>query len=171
MARTFFEDIAADGVFLDVRGEMARRSRPTERAAHHVGRVLTSAWVLAGMLVGAALWMLANSGWFPWPVWDAYPFAMLATIYSVLGPMLAVLILMRQYHDQQVSELTSEVELQVMLHAERKLTVALHLLEAQRRGTEPAVDPQMLEDLLKEIDHERLVETMRRRLEEDERRD
>lgn len=166
-----FEEIAEDGVFLDVRAEVSRRNRPTERLAHHVGRVLSSTWVLALLTTFGLLWILANSGSFPWKPWDSFPFPMLGTIYSIVSPLLAILILMRQYEDQRISELTSEVELQVMLHTERKITAALRLLEAIRRETDPELDQQDIDALLDEIEHDKLVEAMQRRLDQDERSD
>lgn len=165
-----FQELSPDGVFLDVRGEMARRRHAVGHLAHHVGRVMTSPWAFAALLLVGVLWAVLNSGWIEGVVpWDPYPFTLLGTIYSVLGPLVSVLILMRQFRDQQVTELTNEVELQTLLSNDRKLTVTLQLLEAMRRGRAPDVDPRMLDALQSEIDHGELVANMRQRLERDER--
>lgn len=166
-----FQQLSPDGVFLDVRGEMARRRGPVGHLAHHVGRIMTSPWAFALLLLVGVVWAVVNSGGFAAvEPWDPYPFPLLGTIYSVLGPLVSVLILMRQFRDQQVTELTNELELQTLLSNDRKLTVVLQLLDAQRRGLAPDVDSKMLDALLNEIDHGKLAENMRQRLERDERR-
>lgn len=165
----FFEEIAADGVFLDVRGELARRARRGDHLAHQVGRYLAKGWVLALLTLVPVVWVVVNSVAMLWRPLDPYPYALLGTIYSSLSPVIALMVLMRQNRDQQVAELNAEMNLQALLHTERKVTVVLHLLEAQRRGVPPDLDEELLHGLLRELDHARLVEALRRRLEDDER--
>ena len=152
---------------LNVRGEVARRRTRLSALIERVGHVLSHPAFFFALLAGHLLWILLNLPIYPWfAPWDPYPFTFLATIASVEAPFIALLVLMHQQRSQRVSELREETHLQVSLHVEREVSMALRQLEKLQRKDKTAAgqDPELLQRLQEDLDPQRLMEEVRRDL-------
>lgn len=148
-----------------VREEVEQRSGPLGHAANWIGRVLSHPAFFLGLLVGHLGWAAANLPWAPWPIWDPYPFTLLATIASVEAPFIALLVLMHQRRTARIDELREEVLLQMVMHQDRQASMLLQV--AHQLATErdlPIADSELLSHLEEEISPEALVEALRDRL-------
>lgn len=141
---------------LDVRDEITQRRGRVSDAVHTIGHSIARPSFFLALALAHVGWVVVNSGVIPGaPVWDPYPFTLLATIASVEAPFLSLLILMRQQQDAHIRELASEVNVQVALGIERKVTDILNRIDGSD-GDDKPVDP------------EQLLERIRRTLHEDE---
>ena len=100
-----------------------------------------------------AIWIVANSVYFLWHPWDAYPFILFNLILSMLAAIQAPIIMMSQNRQEDRDRLRAENDYKVNLKAEieiralsEKMDQLLHnqwvrLLEIQQ------IQMEMLEDL------------------------
>ena len=154
----------------NVREEIERTKPAGARAVRAIGNLLANPLFFAAMVVAHAVWILANLSGLPWQPWDPYPFTFLATIASVEAPFIALLVLMHQQRASRIHELREETNLQISLHIERQLSLALRLLdETERRLDVPSQeDHELLVELQQELDPQALVEQLRAELRESE---
>lgn len=154
-----------------VREEVERRRGPTQSAIAAVGRTLSRPLFVVGLLVAHVLWMVLNiRGLVLDQPWDPYPYTFLATLASIEGPLIALMILLRQHRDAQIAELREEVQLQISLRLERRGAVQLTVLHAlAERLSIPASEvmgEEPEESKLEEpLDPKTLIERVRERLE------
>ena len=117
---------------LNVRGEVVKRRTRLSTLVEWVGHVLSHPGFFLILLAVHLAWILLNLPIYPWfQPWD--PFTFLATIASLEAPFIALMVLMHQQRDQRISELREETHLQVSLHVEREITMALRLLDELQR--------------------------------------
>lgn len=154
------------GTILDVRAEMERRRTRTSAAISRIAHFLARPGFFIALTTVNVGWIIVNLQIMPWEPWDPYPFVFLATVASVEAPLLSLLILMHQERDKRIDELREETQLQVALHNERELSLALRLLDEVRRGLdiESEQEQQLLEILQEDVDPKRLMENLRREL-------
>lgn len=153
---------------LNVRVEVARQQSRMADVVDAIGRVLANPVFISTLAGAHVLWVAVNLPFVPWEPWDPYPFMFLATVASVEAPFIAVLVLMHQRHDRRIAELREEVALQVILHVERKAAMALRLLDRLGDGIDVGEERENLDHLQQDLDPERLMEQIRRRLVEAE---
>lgn len=161
------------GEILSIRDEVTRqRSRPAQWV-DAIGRVLARPLFLIAIVAFHVAWIVLNLPLMPWRPWDPYPFTFLATLASIEGPFFSLLVLMAQQRQSRVNELREEVSLQVSLHAERKTTMALRLLQEVEGGLNIKSDqkPEVLKDFSKPLDPEHLTVDLRNELRRDESTD
>jgi uncharacterized membrane protein len=135
-----------------------------DRIGRHLGRPMLFFVLLAAVLLWAALNLRVFPGVAPW---DPYPYMLLATIASAAAPFLTLLVLMYQRRNSRISELREEFDLQVVLHLERQMSMALRLLrEAHEHASVPIrQDRELLDSLEAELDALQLMTNVRRELE------
>lgn len=153
-----------DDEILNVRAEMVRRRGRLSAAVEEIGHAMASPSFFAGLAATHLLWILLNLPIYPWfAPWDPYPFTFLATVASVEAPFIALLVLMHQERESRIEELREETHLQVSLHSERELSVALRLLREiqQHQGIDTAEDLEVLERLQKDLNPQHLMENTR----------
>lgn len=98
-------------------------------------------------------WVLANKGVFPnIPIFDPYPFVLLITFVSLEAIILAIIVLISQNRENQISTLRDELELQVELFGEKELTKILFLLTKLLEANGIKLEDKELEDMLKAVD-------------------
>lgn len=98
-------------------------------------------------------WILINSGKIPTvPIFDPYPFVLLISFVSLEAIILAIVVLISQNRENQMSALREELQIQVELFAEKELTKILFLLKKimDERGIK--YKDEELDEMLNEVD-------------------
>ena len=155
---------------LNVRSEIEKQRSRMSALTDRIGRVLAHPLFFILLLAAHLLWILFNLPIFPWAPWDPYPFTFLATVASAEAPFIALLILMYQKRDRRIDELREETSLQVLLHVEHQLSLALRLLDElqEKMGVETQQDPAFLKHMQEDLDPRRVMENIREDLEDAE---
>ncbi len=157
---------------LNVRAEITHREGRVAGRIDAIGRVLARPAFFLAVLAAHVAWIALNLPVWPWwRPWDPYPFTFLATVASVEAPFITLLILMNQKRESRIAELREETNLQVSLHLEREVTVGLRLLRElqEAQGVRSRQDPELLERLQEYLDPQRLMDSLRRHLRQEER--
>ena len=163
-ARSHWQRIGKNaGEILNVRAEINKESSPQAMLIEQVGNVMARPSFLLSLLALHLIWIALNLPLWPWRPWDPYPFMFLATVASLESPFIALLVLMHQHRERIIDELREETSLQVSLHSERELAVALRLLRElqEKQGIETGEDPKLIEEMQEELDPERLLKNLR----------
>ena len=101
-----------------------------ERLAERIGDVAGSAGFILFHLGWFALWALDNLGLVPGlPVFDDYPFPLLALLLAMEAVVLASCVLIRQNRAAELAEERSHIDLQVNMLAEREVTKVIQMLD------------------------------------------
>jgi uncharacterized membrane protein len=156
----------AEEIF-NVRAEIAKQRTQMPAFIDRLGNILTHPAFFLSFLAGHLLWIALNLPLYPWwTPWDPYPFMFLATVTSAEAPFIALMVLMYQQRNQRIAELREETHLQVSLHAERQLSMALRILGEMRQqlGGETQQDPELLAHLQQDLDTRELLANLRRDL-------
>ena len=123
---------------------VAALERSFEEKRDWVGRIADVIAGFSGSMAFVALhvlwfvlWFLINTrvgrqipGIRAIPVFDPYPFILLAMVVSVEGVLLSTFVLMKQNRMQQRSDNRHQLDLQINLLAEEEVTKSLQLLRA-----------------------------------------
>lgn len=153
------------GELVSVREEVSEHGRPLGRVIHGMGRWLARPSFFVGLLSLHLLWILVNTfpiG--PLEAWDPPPFTLLATLASIEGPLLTLLVLMRQVQDRHIAELRGETQLQVSLHVEHRTKAALARIAEVKQALGLATDEQELRELQRPLDPKKLIEQIREQM-------
>ena len=98
-------------------------------------------------------WILANLGKIPGiPVFDPYPYVLLIMAVSLEAIILAIVVLISQNREKQISTLRDELQLQVELIAEREITKVLALLKNLLAEKGIKITDVELQEMLEEVD-------------------
>jgi uncharacterized membrane protein len=154
---------------LNIRGEIERQRTWQSTLVERIGYFLARPAFFLVLLAVHLLWILLNIRIFPWfEPWDPYPFTFAATFASLEAPFIALLILMHQQRNARIEELREETHLQVSLHIEREITMALRLLAEVQEGTgrQSQQDAELLASMKEDLDPSRLMENLRRDLQQ-----
>ena len=136
-----------------------------ERVAEKVGDVAGSAGFILFHLGWFALWSLDNLGWFPWvPVFDEYPFPLLALLLAMEAVILASCVLIRQNRAAELAEERSHIDLQVNMLAEREITKVIQMLD--RISVALRIDHVVVDQESQELGEETTVPGLARKLRE-----
>lgn len=157
----------ADEEILNVRAEVIKQRGGLASVVERIGHALASPTFFAALAFSHVAWVVVNLPLYPWfEPWDPYPFTFLATVASVEAPFIALLVLMHQERESRIEELREETHLQVALHAEREISVALRLLrEIQlHHNIETEEDLDLLDHLQENLDAQHLMQHVRRDL-------
>lgn len=159
---------------LNVRAEVTRNRSTLSAAIDAIGRVLSHPAFFVCLLASHLLWIAVNLPVYPWfTPWDPYPFTFLATIASAEAPFIALLVLMHERRESRIGELREEISLQVSLHVERELSMALRLMRESQHEMRitSAQDSDELDTLCNNLDPRSLMHNLRRDLRETEGED
>ena len=171
MQATSSKQSAERAPILNVREEMDEKRTAVTVAVDAVGRTLCRPITFFLVQLFHLGWVALNLRMIPGLApWDPSPFTLLATIASALAPILSLMILMRQHRDTRVAELREEVQLQVSLNIERKLTHTLRLLDqvGRRLDVQDDADPDELDEMKQPLDSEKLMDRIRQHLDDSE---
>ena len=103
-------------------------------------------------LIFFIVWIIINSGTFPQiPIFDPYPHVLLTTAVSLEAIILAIIVLISQNRENQVSTLREELQLQVGLITEREITKILRLLNQLLKERGIRVEDPELQEMLEII--------------------
>jgi uncharacterized membrane protein len=107
-----------------------------------INLILFSGWILVNTEKIATI-----------PAFDPFPFPLLTTIVSLEAIFLTVIVLMSQNRQSQTSTIRDELQLQVVLIAEKEITKMLKLMRLllRKQGIEVKNDAE-LEQMIDEID-------------------
>ncbi len=148
---------------------MEEEARPPppwrERVAEQVGDIAGSAGFILFHLGWFALWAVANLGWVPGlPVFDEYPFALLALLLAMEAVILASCVLIRQNRAAELAEERSHIDLQVNMLAEREITKAIQMLD--RISVALGIDHVVVDQESQELGETTTVPSLARKLRE-----
>lgn len=145
--------------------DRTRRARDTPTLV--ADRVTAFAGSMLSVYVHLALvgfWLLVNTRVISWvPVFDPYPFVMLAMFASVEAIFLSTFVLISQNRQAELAERRNSLDLQINLLAEHEITQGIRMLNAilqrigagEQEATSPLkseVDPQAVLDLIEHAD-------------------
>jgi uncharacterized membrane protein len=150
---------------LDVRRREERQMSLGERLADAITRFSGSIPFLVIHAAVVILWFLVNTGMIRGiPIFDPYPFVMLAMAASVEAIFLSTFVLITQNRQAALAEKRAELDLQMGLLTEHEVTRLIQMLDEllKREGLDrPWPD---LEDLKKEVAPERVMIEIEREL-------
>jgi uncharacterized membrane protein len=110
-------------------------------------------WFLLLNLAIFAFWILVNNNKIPGiPVFDPYPHVLLITAVSLEAIILAVVVLISQNRERQISTLRDELQLQVELISEKEISKVLRLINKLLKKKGIVVTDKELEEMIKEVD-------------------
>jgi uncharacterized membrane protein len=136
-----------------------------ERVAEQIGDIAGSAGFILFHLGWFVLWALANLGWVPGlPVFDEYPFPLLALLLAMEAVILASCVLLRQNRAAELAEERSHIDLQVNLLAEREITKVIQMLE--RLSVELGIAHAVVDQESRELGETTTVQSLARKLRE-----
>lgn len=164
-----FESFGEGKRILSVREEILEFSGRNAKIMAKLGKLIAHPRTFVAVLVTHLGWIVVNSGWIPGvEPWDPYPYTFLATLASIEAPILSILILMSQKMNGHISDMASDIHLQVSLYTERELTAALRIIDAikSQKSIEPPLEEDALEVMKEGLDPDKLVERLRAQLEE-----
>ncbi len=160
----------ADNVDAVLRIENARlhqRSAADRFAEAIAGAVGTLEFVLVHVAI-LIVWTFLNIGLIrAIPMFDPFPFPLLAMIVSMEGLLIATFVLIKQNRMSSMADRRAHLDLQVNLLAEREITHVLQLVEqiARHIGLQ---DPELPAEALKQvIEVDELVSELDRKLSSD----
>jgi uncharacterized membrane protein len=112
-------------------GTVTPFQRRLERVSRFVGRPL----YLLGLLSFVALWIIVNSGaaFLPFVPFDPPPFAWLEGLLTFVALLTTTVVLIAQNRQTKLEQQRADLDLQVNLLTEQKVTKVIHLLEELRR--------------------------------------
>lgn len=115
------------------------------------------------------IWILINTGNVSQiPIFDPFPFIFLTMAVSLEAIFLAVIVLISQNRESQMTKLREEFNLQIDLITEREITKALKLLKEikEKNETKKAKDVE-LEKMLEEVDTSYIEKQLEKQLSND----
>ena len=107
-------------------------ARPSERLTDRAVATIGTPTFFAVVTTFAALWMVGN-GLAGKAAVDALPYPILEMLCSLVGVLLAILILAAQRRDDRLATRREQMALQVTLLAEQKVSKLIELVEELRR--------------------------------------
>ena len=151
---------------LNVRAEIAKHRTTMPALVDRIGQFLTRPAFFISFLLFHFAWVVVNVPVWQWRPWDPYPFTFLATLASAEAPFIALLVLMFQQRNTRIEELREEIHLQVSLHLEREISMALRLLtELQEKfQIQSQQDRNEVRKMEEYLDPQRLMEELRQDL-------
>lgn len=145
--------------------ESLRERSAAQRAADAIADFAGSLTFVVIQVVVFGLWILGNLGLVPlFPVFDPYPFMLLAMTVSLEAIFLSTFVLIKQNRMSLRADQRARLNLQITLLAEREMTLVLQLLSrmSTRLGVRmPQVD---VEELSQETPVEALATELREKL-------
>lgn len=133
---------------------LEKRSR-AQRFSDGITAIAASGASLLAHALWFTSWIAINTGVLPiFTPFDPFPFPMLTMMLSLETIVLALFVLASQSRLSRQTELRANLNLQIDLLAERKMTTVLQLLKdiAAPLQIKTSVDPAQLDELIAETD-------------------
>ena len=131
---------------------LKKRSLPQKAADWLTGSFGTIGFLLLNIII-FTLWILINSGKIPSiPIFDPFPYVFLITFVSLEAIILAIVVLISQNRENQMSALREELQIQIELIAEKELTKILFLLKKMMAAQGIKYSDDELDEMLTEVD-------------------
>jgi len=130
------------------------RKRPISlKIADWLTKAFGTVWFLILNFAAFSFWIAINMGKIPAiPVFDPYPYVLLITSVSLEAIILAIIVLISQNRESQITTLREELQLQVELLAEKELTKVLFLLKKLLEANNIKVSDTELDEMLEVAD-------------------
>jgi uncharacterized membrane protein len=111
------------------------KTSPFQRRLERVSRFIAHPVYLIGILSLGVLWMLLNGGaaFFHAKAVDPPPFGWLELMLSFVALLTTTVVLIAQHRQTKLEEQRADLDLQVNLLTEQKVTKVIHLIEELRR--------------------------------------
>ena len=156
----------------DLHKRAERRVSPQQRAIENMTEFLGRPRFLLIILVFVGLWTVVNIllSKFGLPGFDPPPFIWLQGVLSLGAVLQATMILITQNRQEVMTERRTQLDLQVSLLLDLKMSKLITMVDQLRRvhpSLENGTDPQV-EALKKTVDPHRSLKTLEQLLEEDE---
>lgn len=124
-----------------------------QKVADELTKLFGSIWFLLFNLTVFVTWITINIGKVPSiKVFDPFPFVLLINFVSLEAIVLAVVVLISQNRENQISTLRDELQLQVQIFTEKELTKILYLLKKLLNSNDIRINDDELTQMLEEID-------------------
>jgi uncharacterized membrane protein len=145
--------LVANRAFGAIKAQHAAQRTWIEAAAEWLNQRASSTPFLVLHVLWFTIWILWNTGYFPFPPFDPFPFGLLTMIVSLEAIFLSIFVLMAQKRESAIAELREEMSLQVSLRLEEEVTKTLQLVAGlyTRLGHKVAEDPE-LHEMLQPLD-------------------
>ena len=128
-----------------------------------VGRFAGTNNFIVTQIAGVALWIGINTGTLRTvPVFDPYPFGLLAVVLGLEAVLLTAFVLIRQNRMSQKADHRSHLDLQINLLAEKEVTKVIQLL--QRMSRQMGIEEQVTDSETRELGKDTEVEDVARDL-------
>jgi uncharacterized membrane protein len=108
---------------------------PSQRRVEHAGRILGRPAYLVGVVVFSVLWVTANlaASRFGRSAFDPPPFGLLDSLLTLGSLATATIVLISQNRQARVERQQAQLDLQVSMLTEQKVTKLIHLIEELRK--------------------------------------
>ena len=128
-----------------IKAQHAAHRSPLERNVDRLNTIAGSTPFLVVHALWFSAWILWNSGLFPVPAFDPFPFGLLTMVVSLEAIFLSIFVLMAQQRESAIAELREELGLQVSLRVEQEVTKTLQLVAGlyTRMGHRVSDDPEL----------------------------
>ena len=138
-----------------------------ERFGDAIARQAGRLWFITLHVFWFALWVVLNSGVFPWRPFDPYPYPFLTLVVSLESIFLSLFILMSQSRSARQADERAHLDLQINLLAEQESTKVLQMLQSlcEYHGLAKARDPEV-EKLKTETKPDELLKELKESLPE-----
>ena len=115
--------------------EHDRNVSPVQRLANRATAALGRPLALTVIVALVLAWVIGNyvARWLGSPAFEEFPFPDLEFVATVVGLVVALLILSTQRHEEQLAERRERLTLQIALLSEKKIAKIIQLLEEQRQ--------------------------------------
>lgn len=158
------------GTVLRLEAEQDRRVPPSNRLSEAIGRFAGTNAFVALQTSCVAAWMAVNTGSLRGlPVFDPYPFPLLALVLALEAVLLTSFVLIRQNGMSLKADRRSHLDLQINLLAEKEVTKIIQLLRriSEQLGVEDEVADPETRELSKDTEVEEVARDLRKELEEE----
>ena len=144
---------------LQVRQKFEQQRTWHERLIDTVTAFVGSAKFLVTITGMVAVWIAVNVGLVPGlKPFDPYPFVMLAMIASVMGILIATMVLITQNRQAAMAEKRADLDLQINLLAEHEVTRLIQLVDAMATHLGmPRPPPRDLSELKQDVAPEKVL--------------
>jgi uncharacterized membrane protein len=133
----------------------------TNRFSEAIARFAGTNIFIVTEMVGVALWIAINTGALrSVPVFDPYPFGLLAVVLGLEAVLLTAFVLIRQNRMSEKADRRSHLDLQINLLAEKEVTKVIQLL--QRMSRQMGMEEQVTDLETRELSKDTEVEDVAR---------
>ena|SRR5580704_14399141 len=152
---------------VDLRREEERRKSVQDKAADALTAFSGSMIFVYLHVIWFAVWVAINVGWLPIKPFDPFPFGLLTLVVSLEAIFLSTFVLISQNRSGEVADKRADLDLQIDLLAEHKIThlIAIVAAIADRVGVDTASIAE-LSQLERDVAPKQLLDEIQSRAEQ-----